>query len=377
MPMFAINKLTGERVKAERTLDISKYPNDAFICPNPHCKKILRLKGNDLADSRIKKIEKKEEKKEKKMKKVPHWFHLEAEDDSIKYSEDSEVEIVSIQAIQNFLQISNRYLEIWMTKNDNNKETTLLLNVLYEMNENKYALEIRSTPINIEEYERREKAYPLYDLTPVWILHEKVSYGIENQNMEGSFGKGGNTRLLSSQFERRLARRQKYILYYHFVPDEITKEINFDNPKINISVVKYKKAKKGRWKYDIEEEYDIINKQQFDYILTKIQYEKEKYEELRKSNEFNEFIHYKFDEDLDQWIPDSRAVFCNKTNTPAFFPMNITVPQPYLIPSEMKEMLEKEKEENIKKGMNSIIAEINRQKKWNEYNKVDIYRVSD
>jgi hypothetical protein len=383
MPTIAIDTRTNTRVKATRELDIEGLPNETFICPNPHCGTALRIKGNDLAPSRLEEMKKKEslEKKEIKNKKKAHWFHLKAEEGVYKYQEDTTASICGTESIQNFLQLNGNFIEIWF--GGDNPENTLSLDLIYNFEGNQYGLEIKHDILKIEEYERREKAYPLYDLVPIWILHKQEMHKIisdSNEEMTGNFGKETkkynkpNAFNLTSQLERRLARRQEWMLYYEFVPNtSIEKDgiqvpaVDINNPSITITALKLKKRYGKKYGYEQVERYDITTIEEFQYILSQIKLRKDKYEQLRESSEFNEENHYAFDEEKEEWFVQTIMHKCAVSGSPVFFPPDFQVPSNYVIPSV------KEREFAERRANGEVILE----SEVKAYDYVDDHRWSD
>lgn len=335
------------RIKAEKNLEVAGIPKGTFICPNPHCGSEVYVKGNDLAPSRIA-DRKNRNKEEKPVHVMPHWAHYTAEKGDIKYRDDDCIPHDSgCSAIEKFLGIPETDVELWFKGNI--PEETVAPDIVYRFENQRYGIEVQHGLLSVDEYERRQKAYAIHGLIPIWILHkiEKRDFTPSPKIEESVIGNYGNLSYITSQIkkgaldsklERRLARRQYWVLYYEFVG-----EFNIDDPQVHITAIKYSKMDRKKQSYIVKEEYDIKTKDQFEYVISQVLRNQSKYNELRDSEEFNEDDHYAWNDETENWYVQSKMYRCSETKKEIFFPPDVQVPDDYVIESVKKEQWEEKK----------------------------------
>lgn len=334
------------RIKATKTLESEDIEKGDIVCPNPHCRQPVYIKGNSLAPSRIKEREDRGE-EECSIHVMPHWAHYEAPEGVLKYREQ---ELLSHElgcmGVEHFLGIPDIDIELWYE--GSNPEETVAPDAIFRHEFQTYAIEVQHSTLNTDEFERRQYAYHIHGLVPVWILHKKESLYTSLTRDEIGLGNFGRN-VLYSKLERRLARRQGWVLYYELEPKEDEEEIDLDDPRVLITVRKYEKKEGKKQSYFVTEEYTISTIDEFKYILSKIKDRKIKYEDLRESDEFDDHIHYAFDEDSEEWYPHTKAFKCAETGKEVFFPINLQVPKDWVIPSVRNEVWNRTKPNYVKK----------------------------
>lgn len=328
MPMFGYEKSTGKKILA--TKDTPPYKKGEIIdgCPlSLHPEMYLKNKGEHTK---------------------PHWAHY-ISDNLGYYSEETDSHDIAVLKFANWFGIDYENVEHWII--GDNIESSVLIDVLY----GKYAVEFQHGNIPIAEFRRRMDLYEKLDLVPIWIFHAEEKYlcrrndsdddNKSNMNKWDKFkevlGVGHYCGIklncaisdiqkadtqMSRKIERSVSRLQGYMLYYQY-----DYKSDLIDPTINFFCMKAQKCKKKKQTYEVVENsiFDITNKENFDYIASKIDEKYKKYRDFKKTEKYNPNIHYAYNEDSDEWFEDTIKSSCNKCQKSLYFPIGMIIPSDY------------------------------------------------